>query len=75
MVRDNGVGFDTGQGHGQSHVGMKIMRERAGGIGAEVEIVSGPGQGTTATLTLPTHPVSRGSSGPSPDWSWSHLPD
>lgn len=57
VVRDNGVGFDTDHGHGQSHVGLKIMRERAERIGASVEIVSGPGQGTTAMLTLPTHPV------------------
>jgi len=63
MVRDDGIGFDTGHGNGPSHVGLKIMRERAGGIGAQVEIISGPGQGTTATLTLPTHPVSKSSSG------------
>jgi two-component system nitrate/nitrite sensor histidine kinase NarX len=63
MVRDDGIGFDTRLGHGHSHVGMKIMRERAGGIGAQVEIISGPGQGTTATLTLPTHPVSKSSTG------------
>jgi two-component system nitrate/nitrite sensor histidine kinase NarX len=60
MVRDNGVGFDTGLGHGPSHVGMKIMRERASGIGAQVEVASTPGQGTTVTLTLPTHPVTGG---------------
>ena len=58
-VRDDGIGFDASQSQGQSHVGMKIMRERAGGIGAQVEVVSGPGLGTTATLTLPAHPVSR----------------
>ena len=62
VVRDDGVGFDASLGHGQSHVGMKIMRERAGGIGAQVEIISRPGQGTTATLTLPTHPVARSNS-------------
>lgn len=61
MVRDNGIGFDTRLGHSQSHVGMKIMRERARGIGADVEIVSKPGQGTTATLTLPMHPVAKSS--------------
>jgi two-component system nitrate/nitrite sensor histidine kinase NarX len=60
VVRDNGVGFDAGLGHGPSHVGMKIMRERASGIGAQVEVASTPGQGTTATLTLPTHPVTGG---------------
>ena len=61
MVRDDGIGFDARQGRGTSHVGMKIMRERADGIGAQVEIISKPGQGTTASLTLPTHPVSRSS--------------
>ena len=61
MVRDDGIGFDARQGHGPSHVGMKIMRERAGGIGAQVDIISTPGQGTTASLTLPTHPVSKSS--------------
>ncbi|WP_397410806.1 type IV pili methyl-accepting chemotaxis transducer N-terminal domain-containing protein [Polaromonas sp.] len=56
VVRDNGAGFDTGKHPGQSHVGLTIMRERAGRIGAEVEIVSRVGQGTTVTLTLPPHP-------------------
>ena len=62
IVRDNGVGFDTRQVPAASHVGLTIMRERASGIGAEVTIVSTPGQGTTATLTLPLHPVARGGS-------------
>ena len=57
MVRDNGQGFDTQRLHGDSHVGMKIMQERAGRIGATVLAVSQPGQGTTLTLTLPAHPV------------------
>ena len=61
MVRDDGVGFDTGHGNGPSHVGLKIMRERASGIGAEVTFVSGPGKGTVTTLTLPAHPVASGS--------------
>ena len=57
MVRDNGQGFDTQRLHGDLHVGMKIMQERAGRIGATVLAVSQPGQGTTLTLTLPAHPV------------------
>ena len=57
VVRDNGCGFDTGQQHGETHVGTKIMRERAERIGATVSIHSVPGQGTTVTLTLPLHPV------------------
>ncbi|MDP3325494.1 MAG: type IV pili methyl-accepting chemotaxis transducer N-terminal domain-containing protein, partial [Hydrogenophaga sp.] len=58
VVRDNGSGFDTGQQRSENHVGMKIMRERAERIGASVELVSSPGQGTTVTLTLPPYPVS-----------------
>jgi two-component system nitrate/nitrite sensor histidine kinase NarX len=57
VVRDNGSGFDTAQRHGETHVGTKIMRERAERIGATVLIESLPGQGTTVTLTLPTNPV------------------
>jgi two-component system nitrate/nitrite sensor histidine kinase NarX len=58
VVRDNGAGFDTSQQRSENHVGMKIMRERAERIGASVELVSSPGQGTTVTLTLPPYPVS-----------------
>ena len=62
-VRDNGVGFDTDQQRSETHVGMKIMRERAERIGASVELVSSPGQGTSVTLTLPPYPVSGNSVG------------
>ena len=61
MVRDDGIGFDTQEGRGPTHVGMKIMRERAEGIGAQVEITSKPGRGTTASLTLPLHPAVKSS--------------
>ena len=57
VVRDNGSGFDTAQQHGETHVGTKIMRERAERIGASVQIESRAGQGTTVTLTLPPNPV------------------
>jgi len=57
-VRDNGIGFVARANHGESHVGMKIMRERAARIGAEVHIESEAGAGTVVTLTLPAHPVS-----------------
>ncbi len=56
-VRDDGAGFDTLDTPDESHVGLKIMRERAALIGARVEVSSDPGQGTTVTLTLPPHPV------------------
>ena len=58
VVRDNGAGFDTRQQRSENHVGMKIMRERAERIGASVELLSSPGQGTTVTLILPPYPVS-----------------
>ncbi|MEO8390585.1 MAG: type IV pili methyl-accepting chemotaxis transducer N-terminal domain-containing protein [Polaromonas sp.] len=56
VVRDNGAGFDTQKHPGEFHVGLNIMRERAGRIGADVNIASSAGQGTTVTLTLPPHP-------------------
>jgi two-component system nitrate/nitrite sensor histidine kinase NarX len=56
-VRDNGTGFDTAHAHGPTHVGMKIMRERAERIGAQVDVVSSPVSGTAVTLTLPPYPV------------------
>ncbi len=57
-VRDNGIGFDTKIRRGQSHVGTRIMQERAARIGAQVEITSEHGSGTVVTLRLPAHPVS-----------------
>jgi two-component system nitrate/nitrite sensor histidine kinase NarX len=59
-VRDNGNGFKPQDEHGQTHVGIKIMQERAARIGAEVTIRSQPGQGTAVTLNLPAHPVALG---------------
>lgn len=57
VVRDNGRGFETSRSHGETHVGTKIMRERADRIGAQVAIESSPGKGTAVSLTLPAHPV------------------
>jgi two-component system nitrate/nitrite sensor histidine kinase NarX len=59
-VRDNGRGFSPQDEHGQTHVGTKIMQERAARIGAEVDIQSLPDQGTTVTLSLPAYPVTLG---------------
>ncbi|MBE2261941.1 MAG: type IV pili methyl-accepting chemotaxis transducer N-terminal domain-containing protein [Burkholderiaceae bacterium] len=57
VVSDDGAGFDVGSVHGETHVGLKIMRERAARIGADVALASMPGKGTTVTLTLPAHPI------------------
>ena len=58
VVRDNGIGFVTQARQGESHVGMKIMQERAARIGADVSIASEVGTGTVVTLILPAHPIS-----------------
>ena len=53
-VRDDGCGFDPeGAGPDETHVGLRIMRERAQNIGATVEVASVPGSGTCVILTLP----------------------
>jgi two-component system, NarL family, nitrate/nitrite sensor histidine kinase NarX len=53
-VRDDGRGFDAGgPGPGESHVGLRIMRERAQRIGARVRVRSRPGEGCAVVLELP----------------------
>jgi signal transduction histidine kinase/ligand-binding sensor domain-containing protein len=55
-IRDNGRGLDesvAAAGHRPGHWGLVGMRERAGGIGAALEIGSQPGAGTQITLTVP----------------------
>ena len=53
-VQDDGVGFDTQAGAARAslHVGLGIVRERAQGIGAQVDVVSAPGAGTTVSIEL-----------------------
>ena len=52
-VVDNGSGFDVWSARVHTHVGLKIMNERAARIGAQVNLDSAPGMGTRMTLTLP----------------------
>lgn len=52
-IRDNGVGFDTALDAGDSHVGLRIMRERAHRIGAALFFDSVPSVGTHISLILP----------------------
>lgn len=57
-VRDDGRGFDRDEeGIDDSHVGLRIMSERAERIGARVEVISTPGAGTSMVLTLPAQLV------------------
>lgn len=55
IIRDDGIGFDTGKlaGISDGHVGLGIMQERARRINAQLDVQSRPGKGTTVTLVLP----------------------
>lgn len=57
VVRDDGAGFDARAPVGETHVGLKIMHERAARIGADVEVESEKGEGSLVTLTLPPYPT------------------
>ncbi len=53
-VRDDGEGFVTEDcTHDETHVGLRIMSERAERIGATIDVLSTPGRGTSVVLTLP----------------------
>ncbi|MFO1292008.1 MAG: type IV pili methyl-accepting chemotaxis transducer N-terminal domain-containing protein [Rubrivivax sp.] len=53
-VRDDGRGFaPDAAAPDETHVGLRIMRERAARIGAAVQVASQPGGGTEVTLALP----------------------
>ncbi len=59
-VRDNGMGFSPeNQAQDETHVGLRIMTERAQRIGAALEVVSTPAHGTSMVLTLapPANPM------------------
>jgi two-component system nitrate/nitrite sensor histidine kinase NarX len=51
-IRDNGCGFDSSD-LPVDHFGIRIMGERAEGIGSDVQIHSQPGQGTDIVITWP----------------------
>jgi len=50
IIRDDGRGFDPSQ-PSAGRMGLKTMRERAEAAGADLEVTSQPGLGTTITLT------------------------
>lgn len=52
-VRDNGVGMSAAQSHQTATHGLRGMRERAGYLGGDVQIVSELGKGTRIIITLP----------------------
>jgi PAS domain S-box-containing protein len=50
LVHDDGCGFEY-TGIGATHLGLRIMHERAEEVGATVQIDSTPGQGTDVLVT------------------------
>ena len=62
-VRDDGVGFDPSEaaarGENQNH-GLFSVRERVEAMGGWMEIDSGPGEGTCASLTVPLQSFEEG---------------
>jgi len=52
---DNGIGFDTNMVKPMT-LGMRIMRERAEAIGADLQITSQPGSGTCVAMTWHANP-------------------
>jgi signal transduction histidine kinase len=52
-VRDNGLGMSPAQAQQTATHGLRGMRERAGYLGGDVQIVSEVGKGTRIIITLP----------------------
>jgi two-component system nitrate/nitrite sensor histidine kinase NarX len=53
-VRDDGIGFMPNDDElDETHVGLRIMAERAQRIGAHLDVISTPGHGSSVVLTLP----------------------
>lgn len=51
-ISDNGAGFNT-ETVSPKHLGLRIMQERAAGVGAMVRVVSSEGHGTEVTVAWP----------------------
>ncbi len=53
-LRDDGTGFSVQEDPvDETHVGLRIMAERAERLSAQFEVLSSPGRGTSVVLTLP----------------------
>jgi two-component system, NarL family, nitrate/nitrite sensor histidine kinase NarX len=53
IIHDDGIGFDNTKDAGETHVGLRIMKERTHRIDGTLTIDSSPEDGTTICLTLP----------------------
>jgi signal transduction histidine kinase len=54
QVTDNGCGISNARLAESDGVGLGSMRDRAGQIGAKLEIQSAAGRGTSVIVTVPT---------------------
>ena len=52
-VKDNGRGFEPDSVDSVAQYGLRSMRERAESFGANLQIISAPGMGTTIRLQIP----------------------
>ena len=53
-VEDDGLGFDLPEGFEKAgHYGLRGIRERAASLGAELDLMSAPGEGTKLELRVP----------------------
>jgi two-component system NarL family sensor kinase len=75
VVRDDGVGFDTGTTRREaSGLGLHGMRERVALLGGSFEIESTPGRGTVVRARVPAPPPTRPGVG-APDRTHKRAPD
>ena len=66
-ISDDGVGFDPSQVGGALCYGLEGMHERAALIGAQVEVRSRAGQGTSIIVTVPVRASDEPSDGAAPE--------
>ena len=55
IVEDDGIGFDTKVNHGESHLGLLGMRERAELLNGALTIESSHDNGTSVFIEIPLH--------------------
>lgn len=58
IIEDDGCGFDPDTTHGDGHLGLNGIRERAELLNGQLIIESAPGHGTTLYVEIPLPPTS-----------------
>ncbi len=58
IIEDDGCGFDPDSLHGDGHLGLNGIRERAELLNGQLIIESAPGHGTTLYVEIPLPPTS-----------------